>query len=361
MEKLATQQHHEQRDSYGDEEDLSSLRRRSSAEGKIALLKDPSANDNMDSWTISVGSRVAQLGSSQERSEPEEDAAYARRREYRERAPPPREDIQSEEETWDESRGRSYTSSSQITSVEEDEDVADYNFVLTKDSRRISIQNLSKLSQDDFDLADSGWNVVKNENNEAVPKSGSMGLFKRESIVKSQASEEDPEYLLPERPKLVQQEREHPFKKAWQMQKSRSEEDGSAAYVIKESKEQPKIEAKLNRDDSSEAKNERSGEQYEDMGSLADDESESITLARSRSTDTDDNTRTSSKYEETESTEQSDSASNEANKANSRSSDAEDDSLRLNWPSEEEQSDVYKTGPRSKSEEVEWSWEREET
>lgn len=350
MEKLATQQ---RTADYYDEEDFASLRRRSSAEGKIALLKDPTANDNMDSWTISVGSRVAQLGSSQERSEPEEDV-YMRRREYRESAPLPREDIQSEEDTWDESRRKSYTSSSQITSVEEDEDVAEFNFVLTKDSKRISVQDLSKLSPDDPDLADSGWNVVKDEN-EGAPKTGSMGLFKRESIVKSQASEEDPEYLLPERPKLVQQEREHPFKKAWQMQKSRSEEDGSA-YIIKESKE-----AKLKVEDTPEPRKEHSGEQYEDIGSFADDESESVSLARSRSTDTEENTRTSSKSEETESTERSDSTSIEANKANSRSSDVEEDTLRFNWPSEEERLDVYKTVARSKSEEVEWSWEREQT
>jgi hypothetical protein len=52
----------------------------------------------------------------------------------------------------------------------------------------------------------------------------------------SQASEEDPEYLIPERPKLVEQEQEHPLKKAWQMQKSRSEEEGPAGFVIKEFK-----------------------------------------------------------------------------------------------------------------------------
>ncbi|CAK9800907.1 Nose resistant to fluoxetine protein 6 [Anthophora plagiata] len=365
MEKLET----EKGNSFVDEkeeEDLSSLRRRSSAEGKIALLKDPSANDNMDSWTVSVGSRVAQLGSSQERSEPEDDAAYMRRREYRERAPPLREDTQSEEEViWDASRRRSYTSSSQVTSMEEDEDVETYNFVLTRDSKRISVQDLSMLSQEESDLADSGWNVVRKEG-EGLARSPSTGLYKRESIIKSQASEEDPEYLLPERPKLIQQEREHPFKKAWQMQKSRSEEDRSTAYVIKELKGEPKTETKdresVEEDISTEEKMKKTGgEQYEDMGAFADDESESITLARSRSTDTEENTRTSSKSEETESMERSEDMDLDVNKTNTKSSDVEEDSSRSNWSSEEEQLEVYKTGLRSKSEEAEWSWEREET
>ena len=356
MEKLATQQG----DPLAEEDDYSSPRRRSSAEGKIALLKDPSAGDNMDSWTISVGSRVAQLGSSQERSEPEEDNAYLRRREYREQAPPLREDTQSEEEViWDASRRRSYTSSSQVTSVEEDEEASSFNFVLTKGSKRVSLQDLSKLSQEDSDLADSGWNVVRSESSEALPRSTSLGLFKRESIVKSQASEEDPEYLLPERPKLVQQEREHPFKKAWQMQKSRSEEDGSAAYAIKESKEQSKAEGKPMDDDGQDEKREDGGDQYDDVGSFADDESESITY--SRSTDTEEY-RTASKSEETEtaSTERSESASIEDNRANSKS-DAEEDSLTFNWPTEDQQFEVYKTSLRSKSEETDWSWEEEET
>ncbi|CAL7949192.1 unnamed protein product [Xylocopa violacea] len=353
MEKLTGQE----RDPLPDEGDSIPPRRRSSAEGRIALLKDPSADDNMDSWTISVGSRVAQLGSSQEPSEPEEDVAYERRREYREQAPPPREDTQSEEEViWDASRRRSYTSSSQPTSMEEEDD-ASYNFVLTRDSKRVSLQDLSRLSQEESDLADSGWNIVRTEG------SSSGGLYKRESIVKSQASEEDPEYLLPERPKLVQQEREHPFKKAWQMQKSRSDEEGSA-YAIREPREQPRTEPKSRGDGSSagEVKREYSAEQYEDTGAFADDESESITLARSRSTDTDENTRASSRSEETESAEMERSSDrSEANRASLKSSDVEEDSLRSNWPSEDEQLEAHKTGTRSKSEEAEWSWEREQT
>ncbi|XP_043256336.1 uncharacterized protein LOC122399606 [Colletes gigas] len=351
MEKQATQQ----QDTSDDQENISSPRRRSSAEGKIALLKDPSANDNMDSWTVSVGSRVAQLGSSQERSEAEEDNVFLRRRDYREQAPPPREDTQSEEEViWDASRRRSYTSSSQMTSVDEDEDIASFNFVLTKDSRRMSMQDLSKLSQEE-DLSDSGWNVVRAENADTLPKSSSLGLYKRESIVKSQASEEDPEYLLPERPKLVQQEREHPFKKAWQAQKSRSEED-SSAYIVKE---ESKTETKSRNDDVQTVRAEPSGEQYEDVGAFADDESESITLSQSKSSDTEEN-RTRSKSEETESvsTGGSDSASIEDNRANPKS-DVDEDSSKLNWP--EEHFDGYKTSLRSKSEEADWSWEQEET
>ncbi|XP_017792734.1 PREDICTED: uncharacterized protein LOC108574590 [Habropoda laboriosa] len=373
MEKLET----EQEDSFAnekEEEDLSSLRRRSSAEGKIALLKDPSADDNMDSWTVSVGSRIGQLGSSQEPSEPEDDTAYMRRREYREQAPPPREDTQSEEEViWDASRRRSYTSSSQVTSMEEDEDVEAYNFVLTRGSKRISVQDLSTLSQEDLadlstlsDLADSGWNVVRKEG-EGLPRSPPTGLYKRESIIKSQASEEDPEYLLPERPKLIQQEREHPFKKAWQMQKSRSEEDRTSAYVIQELQGEPRKESEdretKDKDVPTEEKHQKEsgGEQYEDMGAFADDESESIRFARSRSSDTEDNTRTSSKSEEIESMERSESTDLDVPKTNTKSSDVEDDSFRSNWPSEEEQLEVYRTGLRSKSEEAEWSWEREET
>ncbi|XP_043522908.1 apical junction molecule-like, partial [Frieseomelitta varia] len=350
IEKLAT------RDPSSEQGSLTSLRR-SSAEGKLALLKDPTADDNMDSWTVSVGSRVlAQLGSSQERSEPEDE--YSRqRREYREQAPPPREDAQSEEEViWDASRRRSYTSSSQMTSLEEDDDIESYNFVLTKDSKRISLQDLSRLSQEDSDLAESGWNVIRSEG-ENVPRSSS-GLYKRESIVKSQASEEDPEYLLPERPKLVQQEREHPFKKAWQMQKSRSEED---AYVIKESKEskeQAKTETK-SKDDGKTKESKDGGEQYDDTGEFADDESESAMLTRSRSSDTDENTRMSSKSEEIESISTDNERSKSSKKDSVRSSDVEEDSSRSNWPSEEEQ--VYRTGVRSKSEETEWNWEREET
>lgn len=350
---------HAIRDRFEDEEDLSSPRRRSSAEGKIALLKEPSSDDNMDSWTVSVGSHAAaHLGSSQERSEEadeEEDVAYtSRRREYREQAPPPRE--------GEGGMRASYASSSEVTSVEEDSDVAGYNFVLTKDSRKKSLQDLSKLSRDDSDLTESGWNVVRQDSGEGLARSSSTGLYKRESIIRSQASEEDPEYLVVERPKLVQQEREHPFKKAWQMQKSRSEEDGSAAYTIKEPKEQQsKTETAKSRDGEDppsreEVKKEGGGEQYEDTGAFPDDDSE---LTHSRSSDTEEYTTRSSRSEGAKSSSTERSKSFESNKFGLRSSDVEEDSSRSNWPSEDEQ--VYKTSPRSKLEETEWIWEREET
>ncbi|XP_018045118.1 PREDICTED: uncharacterized protein LOC108685021 [Atta colombica] len=356
MEKLAIQQ----RESLIEESEISAepLKRRSSAEGRIALLRDDiSGEDNMDSWTVSVGPRIALLGSSQE---PEEDGMYLRRREYREQGPPSREESLSEEESsQDTSRRQSYTSDSQKTSLEE-EDVNNYNFILTKGSKRESLQDLSQLSQED--LVSAGWNVVKKEGDLSVKPTG---LFKRESIVKSQASEEDPEYLLPERPKLVQQEREHPFKKAWQMQKSKSEEEGSSAYIIKDSKEQ-QSETKAKEPS---IKRELSGAQSEDSESFADDESVELTvMLRGRSTDTED-ARTNSTRSGTDET---DSVSTECSRAmrerdhrQSSKSETDENSAKFNWPGEEEEeapeSEIYRTGHRGKSEEVDWDWEREET
>ncbi|XP_018398460.1 PREDICTED: uncharacterized protein LOC108776360 [Cyphomyrmex costatus] len=361
MEKLAAQQ----RESLIEEREINEpLKRRSSAEGRIALLRDDiSGEDNMDSWTVSVGPRIKLLGSSQEPSEPEEDGIYMRRREYREQGPPSREDSLSEEESsQDTSRRQSYTSGSQKTSLEEEDNVTNYNFILTTGSKRESLQDLSQLSQED--LTSAGWNVVKKEGDLSV-KPTSTGLFKRESIVKSQASEEDPEYLLPERPKLVQQEREHPFKKAWQMQKSRSEEEGSSAYTIKDSKEQ-QAETKAKEPP---IKRELSGAQSEDTESFADDESvEATVMLRGRSTDTED-ARTNSTRSGTDET---DSLSTECSRAmserdhrQSSKSETDEDSAKFNWPGEEEEeapeSEIYRTGHRGESEEVDWDWEREET
>lgn len=359
MEKLVTQQLAEDEEVVTNAEPL---KRRSSAEGRIALLSDDlSTEDNMDSWTVSVGPRFALLGSSQEPSETEDDAIYMRRREYREQGPPSREESQSEEESSQETSRRqlSYTSGSQKTSLEEEEDV---NFTLTKDSKKESLQDLSKLSQEE--LASAGWNVVRKEDDPPARPS-STGLFKRESIVKSQASEEDPEYLLPERPKLVQQEREHPFKKAWQEQKSRSEEEGSAAYAIKDPKE-PQFEAKVKEQGALAIKRERSGEQSDDVDSFADEEAEDAVMLRGGSTDAEDN-RTSSKS----GTDETDSVSTEYSRATregdhrqSSKSETDEESARFNWPGEgeeeeEEEDEIYKTGHRSKSEEADW--EREET
>ncbi|XP_034933729.1 nose resistant to fluoxetine protein 6-like isoform X2 [Chelonus insularis] len=164
----------EQDKSDTDEPDLI---RRSSAEGKIALLKGPTGSRVMDAWTVSRGPR-ALLGSSQET----DDDFYSRTD-------------------------------------------ADYNKEIIQD-KTSSISNVENRNQ--FNNNDS----ISNDNISTIPGK----LFKRESIVKSQPSEEDPEYLLPERPKLVEQEQEHPFKKAWQMQKSKSEEDGPSAFAIKEVK-----------------------------------------------------------------------------------------------------------------------------
>lgn len=367
MEELITQQ----RESLVEGESEAggeSLKRRSSAEGRIALLSDNiSGEDNMDSWTVSVGPRIALLGSSQEPSEPEEDGIYMRRKEYREQGPPSREESLSEEESsQDTSRRQSYTSGSQKTSLEEEDDVNNYyNFVLTKESKRESLQDLSQLSQEE--LANAGWNVVKKEDDLSV-RPTSTGLFKRESIVKSQASEEDPEYLLPERPKLVQQEREHPFKKAWQMQKSRSEEEGSSAYSIKDSKEQ-QSETKAKEPP---IKRECSGEQSEDIESFAEDESvEATVMLRDRSNDTED-TRTSSTKSGTDET---DSVSTDYSRATreedyrqSSKSETDEDSAKFNWPGEDEkeeeeqvEDEIYEAGRRGKSEEANWDWEREET
>ncbi|KAL6256883.1 hypothetical protein P5V15_011818 [Pogonomyrmex californicus] len=357
MEKLIAQQREalvEGENETGGE----SLKRRSSAEGRIALLRDDlSGEDNMDSWTVSVGPRITLLSSSQEPSEPEEDGIYMRRREYREQGPPSREESLSEEESTSQgtSRRQSYTSGSQKTSLEEEDDVNSYNFVLTKGSKRESLQDLSKLSQEE--LTSAGWNVVKKEGDVTVKPSG---LFKRESIVKSQASEEDPEYLLPERPKLVQQEREHPFKKAWQMQKSRSEEEGSSAYIIKDPKEQ-QSESKTKEQS---IKRERSGEHSEDVESFADDESVEITvMLRGRSTDTEE-TRTSSKS----GTDETDSISTEhsGHYRQSSKSETDEDSAKFNWPGEEEEDEemedeIYGAGQKRKSEEADWDWEQEET
>lgn len=343
------------------EGDVEPLKRRSSAEGRIALLRDDiSGEDNMDSWTVSVGPRIMLLGSSQEPSEPEEEGIYMRRKEYREQGPPSREESLSEEETsQDTSRRQSYTSGSQKTSLEEEDDVNNYNFILTKGSKRESLQDLSQLSQED--LASAGWNIVKKEGDHSLKPTG---LFKRESIVKSQASEEDPEYLLPERPKLVQQEREHPFKKAWQMQKSKSEEEGSSAYIIKDSKEQ-QAETKVKEPS---IKREYSGEQSEDAELFANDESVEVTVVlRGRSTDTEDarTSSTRSGTDETDSFSECSRATHERDHRQSSKSETDEDSAKFNWPGEKEEEvaedEIYEAGRRGKSEETDWDWEREET
>ncbi|RLU27575.1 hypothetical protein DMN91_001379 [Ooceraea biroi] len=358
MEKLIAQQRESLVETDNRETDAESLKRRSSAEGRIALLRDDlSGEDNMDSWTVSVGPRITLLGSSQEPSEPEEDGIYMRRREYREQGPPSREDSQSEEDSsQDTSKRQSQTSGSQKTSLEEDDDVNSYNFILTKESKRESLQDLSKLLPEE--LAISGWNVIKREG-DLLTKPTSAGLFKRESIVKSQASEEDPEYLLPERPKLIQQEREHPFKKAWQMQKSRSEEEGSSAYTIKEPKEQ-QCETKSKEQ---ELPHKRNGEQSEDMQSFAE-EVEAIVMLQSRSSDTEDSkisSKSSTDFDMDSISIENSRATFEGDHRQNSKSETDEDSAKFNWPDEEEEDETYRTGHRRKSEEADWNWEQEET
>lgn len=336
MEKLASQQ------SDSVEEDIASLRRRSSAEGRIALLKDPSGNENMDAWTVSVGPHIAQLGSSQEPSEPEDDPSYLQRHEYREKAPPFRENPYSE---------------AKDSSIKDDKDVASFNFVLTKDSRRKSVQDLTKL--DDSDLTESGWSLVKEEGIEVLPKS-SLGLYKRESIIKSQASEEDPEYYLPERPKLVQQEQEHPFKKAWQMQKSRSEED-ALAYIVKDKK---LIQSETKKDDdSSTSQKDTSGVKSEEFQDMVTEETETLSVWHDRSTDTEDNQQSSKSEIESDidSTSVRQSPNTDVDDSGTCSVSETDLDSRFVWPTEDEQFEMYKTGPRGKSMETNWDWEEEET
>ena len=169
------------------------------------------------------------LGSSQEHSDLEVDEQYLRS--GKDDKSSFSETSSEKESHWGPSQRKFLTSGSQVTSVEDDESVTSYDFVLRKNSKRISMHDFSHFSQQEGEV-ESERNVVKSPDMEMAKNSS--GLFKRQSIIKSQASEEDPEYLLPERPKLVQQEQEHPFKKAWQEQKSRSEED---SYVVKEIKE----------------------------------------------------------------------------------------------------------------------------
>ena len=288
------------------DDEWNSTRRRSSAEGKIALLREPVGKE-MTFWTVS---KVSRTGYHQEHS------SFS--------------DTSSDEEgSWEQSHRRSFTSESQLTSIEDDENVATYDFVLKKDSRRLSVQDLSKLSQEEEEEVEPGWNMVKGHDVESLKTT--TGLFKRQSIIKSQASEEDPEYLLPERPKLVEQEQEHPFKKAWQEQKSRSEED---SYVVKETKENKEIkDIKETKDTDTKETKQHSGDQNEG--------------GQDREIDhfIDDGTAHTWQVE-----------SGDSENSNSKSSTEEQ---KFNWPDEEEQFENYKL--RRKSEDVNWVWDQEET
>lgn len=161
----------EEESSGGDDEWADSLKRRSSAEGKMALLKEPLRPGNMELWTVSK----MQLGSSQEPDEEEldEEMYLQQRREYREQGPPLREEFEGEELETDEQQQKGYATESVPTSFEED-DVANLDFVLKRNSKKITVQDLSKLSPDEDISADNSWNKLDVKS----------GLFKRESIVK---------------------------------------------------------------------------------------------------------------------------------------------------------------------------------
>lgn len=181
-----------------DNDDSKDISRRSSAEGKIALLTEPTGSSVMDAWTISKGPRIS-LESSQGPTDTEEENRY--------------------NYDFDDDKPRNINDIDEIN--DEFNEPID-NFVLKMPNKTKTLMDLRQLTNEDQDL---------------IPVATGK-LFKRESIIKSQASEEDPEYLLPERPKLVEQEQEHPFRKAWQMQKSKSEEDGPSAFAIKDIKQQ---------------------------------------------------------------------------------------------------------------------------
>lgn len=273
-----------------EEEEWNILKRRSSAEGKMALLNDPPKIDNFGAWSITKEPNSDSTSFPHDKSESEEENSYnPTRNDYRETRPPFREgyDTQSEEETsWDPSRQQSYTSS-QLTSLDEEEGPPDYGFVLKRGSKRTSLQNLSRISQEEPEPEpddDSGWDFVKEENTDSSnPQTSSTGFFKRASIVRSQASEEDPEYLLPERPKLVEQEQEHPFKKAWQMQKSRSEEEGPAGFLVKEKDGKTRSSGTEGRKDNSQVEEGKrkpsTGGQTEDLSYFGGDEAESTSVS----------------------------------------------------------------------------------
>ena len=162
-------------------------------------------------------------------------------------------------------------------------------------------------------------------------------VLKRNFVFQSQASEEDPEYLLPERPKLVEQEQEHPFKKAWQMQKSRSEEEGSSAFIVKDSKPPPPTLGKQ-REESEDKTDEddREGAQCEEL--IVPDVTCDVTIVwQARSHDA----------EETKSTSKSESSSS------TRSS--------RQWPDDEDQDEIARITNRRKSEEENWMWTERDT
>lgn len=345
MERLAS----EDRDLRIDEgnDGWNSVKRRSSAEGKIALLREPTGSNVMDSWTVSRGPRVSLLGSSQET---EDDISVSQsQRDYGliRRDDSLKEDERSDEgSSIDQSRRRSYTSGSQVTSLEEEEDIANNDFVLNKDSKRITITDLSKLSQQEEISSGLASEVSVEEEQEdgTRPIMATLKLFKRESIVKSQASEEDPEYLLPERPKLQEQDQDHPFKKAWQLQKSRSEED-PMPYALKEvkiSQDPSRNRSKINED----TKEDKENEEVEESRTANTSGGPQSILTECHS-DGNDFTCLHKSFD--------------LDELNSTSKSISEDSSKVEWPSEDEQSNSYKLRKKRLSNEVDYEWELEET
>ena len=342
IERLASEERESKNSEEGNIDSWTSVRRRSSAEGKIALLKDPTGSNVMDSWTVSRGPRVSLLGSSQDT---EDDNSYAlSQKEYREmrRESSLKEDERSEEDSsMGRSRRHSFTSGSQVTSVEEEDEIANNDFVLKKDSKMITVMDLSKLSQEEQESEGISGDWKHFNDNEGIddgqPKMATLKLFKRESIVKSQASEEDPEYMLPERPKLMEQEQDHPFKKAWQLQKSRSEEDGPSAYALKEVKTQNdpariRVKDKENKHNKNKENSEQSssGEQAISECSVDNDDDVNVTTVSPSGSEDVEDSRSGSK------------------------SEVEMDSAKVDWPSEDEH---FKLRRRRESEETNWVWE----
>jgi hypothetical protein len=149
------------------------LKRRSSAEGKMALLKEPLRPGNMELWTVSK----MQFGSSQESDDELDEEMYLQqRREYREQGPPLREEFEEDESNDEEELRKNITIERRAMSFDAGDDITN-EFILNKNSKRITVQDLSRISSDEDISKDNSWSS-------SDVKSNASGLFKRESIVK---------------------------------------------------------------------------------------------------------------------------------------------------------------------------------
>lgn len=326
----------ERQESNLEKDESTDVSRRSSAEGKIALLQGPTGTRVMDAWTVSKGPRVS-VASSQEPTDTEEESRFIR---------------DFEDEPIPERRGS-------LDSLDKE----DLEFSFRSDVKTKTLMDLRQISAEDENY-EQKEEIVGEMTPVATGK-----LFKRESIIKSQASEEDPEYLLPERPKLVEQEQEHPFKKAWQMQKSRSEEDGPAAFVFKD-RAQSEAGMRLDEDnkDSNDGMHNKptacSGPNEQTFQLIVEDVDSTTwqgsgTSERSRSSVTESSVTGSSEDmdleivdEQVGSSRQSGNEHEDDSRASTRSNGTE--SPQLNWPIEEERFGSYR-GQRREFE----AWEQE--